>query len=55
MQSREDYKQERLDRIMKLKDKNKDLNPSAPTMEELSAKPGYSEIKMRKLTQKDPN
>ena len=36
LQSREDYKQERLNRIMKLKEK-----PSAPLMEELDAKPGY--------------
>ena len=50
LQSREDYKQERLNRIMKLKEK-----PSAPLMEELDTKPSLNDIRQRKLIQKNPN
>ena len=44
-QSREDYKQKRLERILNAKDK--DLE--SPTFEELGAKDGYKEIKMRPM------
>ena len=44
-QSREDYKQKRLERILNAKDK--DLE--SPTFEELEAKDGYKEIKMRPM------
>ena len=40
LQSREDYKQERLNRIMKQKEK-----PTAPLMEELDSKDGIKEIR----------
>ena len=48
LQAREDYKQKRLEKILKAKEK-----PDSPTMEELDAKPGYKEIKTRSLIQKD--
>ena len=44
LQAREDYKQKRLEKILKAKEK-----PDSPTMEELDAKPGYKEIKTRSL------
>ena len=44
LQSRQEYKQKRLEKILKLKEK-----PSAPTIEELDLKPGYKEIKTRAL------
>ena len=47
-QSREDYKQKRLEKILKAKEK-----PEAPTFEEIEAKPGYKEIKTRALIQRD--
>ena len=44
---REDYKKERLERIKKAKER-----PSVPLMEELQSKPGYKDVKMRKLVQR---
>ena len=49
-QSREDYKQKRLEKILHAKEK-----PESPTIEELEARPGYKEIKTRPMIQRDDN
>ena len=51
--AREDYKQKRLQRILEQKEKAKDMHSSAPSMEEVEAKPGLNDIRQRALVQKD--
>ena len=45
--SREDYKQQRLEKIMKMKE------TESPSLEELQAKPGIKEIRQTKLVHRD--
>ena len=47
-QSREEYRQKRLKKIMEAKEK-----PESPTFEEVQAKPGYQDIKKRPMILKD--
>ena len=57
-QSREDFKQERLAKIMKRKESEKQLNimSDAPTMEEMKESGNsYQAVKQRKLVEKDSN
>ena len=55
LQSREDFKQKRLAKIMKAKE-DKEMTSGASTMEELKdSDNSYQAIKQRKLTQKPEN
>ena len=47
-QSREEYRQKRMKKIMEAKEK-----PESPTFEEVQAKPGYQDIKKRPMILKD--
>ena len=51
LSSREDFKQKRLEKILAQREKA-GFNPTAPTTEELAAKPSLKDIRMRPLVQK---